>query len=237
MSWIDKKQQDKNTPVYLFYLYVIIGFALLADRGANDSLNYGALAPHITIIVVGHIIAFIIASFITLSVSQKYLDGSLDKGHQLTNIIWCVLADLFDYQNKSKRLEFWAFFLWIEIMSFSIVVIDYIVFIPSVMEDSFFSFAVIFDLLVLLPLIAVGSRRLNDTGRSGWWQLLILTVVGIIPLIIFWSQDSKLSSKRDATKSINPENISLELEKLSRLFKNGDITEAEYKKAKEKILE
>ena len=33
--------------------------------------------------------------------------------------------------------------------------------------------------------IAVGSRRLHDTNRSGWWQLLwIVVFIGWIPLII-----------------------------------------------------
>ncbi len=38
---------------------------------------------------------------------------------------------------------------------------------------------------LLIPTIAVGTRRLHDTGRSGWWQLLALTGIGIIPLLIW----------------------------------------------------
>ena len=30
------------------------------------------------------------------------------------------------------------------------------------------------NLAVLLPSLAVGARRLHDTGRSGWWLLLWL---------------------------------------------------------------
>ena len=36
---------------------------------------------------------------------------------------------------------------------------------------------------------AVGARRLHDTDRSGWWQLLFLVpVLGWIVLIVFWCQ-------------------------------------------------
>jgi uncharacterized membrane protein YhaH (DUF805 family) len=42
----------------------------------------------------------------------------------------------------------------------------------------------LFNLTVLVPSLAVGARRLQDTGRSGWWQLLILTGIGIILLFI-----------------------------------------------------
>ncbi len=33
-------------------------------------------------------------------------------------------------------------------------------------------------LLAIIPMIALGSRRLHDMGRSGWWQLGL-----IVPLI------------------------------------------------------
>ena len=42
---------------------------------------------------------------------------------------------------------------------------------------------------LLIPLLAVGSRRLHDIGRSGWLQLLMITVIGIIPLIIWWVKE------------------------------------------------
>jgi len=40
-------------------------------------------------------------------------------------------------------------------------------------------------MLTFLPSIAAGCRRLHDVNKSGWWQLISLTVIGIIPLI-FW---------------------------------------------------
>ena len=39
---------------------------------------------------------------------------------------------------------------------------------------------------LLVPSIAAGTRRLHDTGRSGWWQLLSFTGIGFILLIIWW---------------------------------------------------
>jgi uncharacterized membrane protein YhaH (DUF805 family) len=44
---------------------------------------------------------------------------------------------------------------------------------------------------VLVPGVAVGIRRLHDTGKSGWWLLIALVpIVGIIVLIVFFAQDS-----------------------------------------------
>ena len=42
-----------------------------------------------------------------------------------------------------------------------------------------------FSLLTLIPSIAVATRRLHDVNKSGWWQLLIFTIIGLIPLI-YW---------------------------------------------------
>jgi uncharacterized membrane protein YhaH (DUF805 family) len=41
------------------------------------------------------------------------------------------------------------------------------------------------QLALALPGWAVWTRRMHDTGRSGWWWLLGLTIIGVIP-ILFW---------------------------------------------------
>ena len=39
--------------------------------------------------------------------------------------------------------------------------------------------------MILVPSIALGARRLHDVGKSGWWQLIPLTIIGIIPFLIW----------------------------------------------------
>ena len=49
-----------------------------------------------------------------------------------------------------------------------------------------------FSLATFLPSIAVAARRLHDTDRSAWWELLyFLPVIGWIILIIFWAEPGK----------------------------------------------
>ena len=45
---------------------------------------------------------------------------------------------------------------------------------------------IIFSLVLILPGIAVTTRRLHDINKSGWWQLIELTIIGIL-LIIIWN--------------------------------------------------
>lgn len=45
----------------------------------------------------------------------------------------------------------------------------------------------IVTLALLIPLLAVGARRLHDSGKSGWWQLFVLIpLAGWLVLVIFF---------------------------------------------------
>jgi len=43
----------------------------------------------------------------------------------------------------------------------------------------------LFSLATLLPTIAIGVRRLHDIDRTGWWWLIVLTLIGAILLFIW----------------------------------------------------
>ncbi len=46
-------------------------------------------------------------------------------------------------------------------------------------------------LALFLPSLAVGVRRLHDTGRSGWWYLIgLVPLIGGIVLLVFFIQPS-----------------------------------------------
>lgn len=50
----------------------------------------------------------------------------------------------------------------------------------------------LFSLATLLPSLAVGARRLHDTNRSGWLQLLwLIPVVGWILLTVRLAQEGR----------------------------------------------
>ena len=54
-----------------------------------------------------------------------------------------------------------------------------------------------FFLAVLIPGMAVGVRRLHDTGRSGWWALIgMVPFIGIIILLVWAVQDSQTGDNK-----------------------------------------
>ncbi len=51
-------------------------------------------------------------------------------------------------------------------------------------------------LAVTIPSLAAGARRLHDTGKSGWRQLWVITIIGLIPLIIWLCEEGSKEANR-----------------------------------------
>ncbi|QYJ74422.1 MULTISPECIES: DUF805 domain-containing protein [Shewanella] len=89
-----------------------------------------------------------------------------------------------DFTGRARRKEFWMFFLFNLIVSIGMNLVDMA--LGSMLVGTLYSLA------VFLPSLAIGARRLHDTGRSGWWQLIaLIPIIGIIILIVFYCQDSQ----------------------------------------------
>lgn len=98
------------------------------------------------------------------------------------------LAKYANFQGRATRSEFWWFYWFTVMMAWIATLLEFAV----GQEQGVLSFAV--TLLFLVPMLAAGSRRLHDTGRSGWWQLLMLTLIGLIVLIFWWASASQKES-------------------------------------------
>lgn len=95
-----------------------------------------------------------------------------------------VLSQYADFEGRARRQEYWMFTLFNFAITFGImVVIGGIAMATSSRPLLILAVVLvgIYSLAVIVPSLAVTTRRLHDTGRSGWWQLLNL--LGIIPFV------------------------------------------------------
>jgi len=99
-----------------------------------------------------------------------------------------VLKNYVGFQGRASRQEYWMFVLVHVIIS---LILSALSFVESLANLSAV-LAGIYSLFVLLPSLAVGVRRLHDTGRSGWWVFIsLIPLVGSIILLVFLCQDSQ----------------------------------------------
>ncbi|KVX01594.1 DUF805 domain-containing protein [Shewanella frigidimarina] len=84
-----------------------------------------------------------------------------------------------DFTGRARRKEYWMFILVYTIINIVLAVLG--------LE----TISMIVSLALLVPSLSIAARRLHDTGRSGWWQLILLIpLIGLIVLIVFLAQDS-----------------------------------------------
>ena len=94
-----------------------------------------------------------------------------------------------DFNGRASLSEFWWWVLFVFLASAAASIVS-----PAVSG--------LFSLAVLLPNFAAGARRLHDTDRSGWFQLVVLIpLIGWLLLIYWCVQPSKEPNRFGAPKA------------------------------------
>ena len=106
-----------------------------------------------------------------------------------------VLTNWNNFSGRACRSEYWYFSLAAGLVQLIISIIETAT--GMVVESTDMGIlSIIFTLLILVPSISVTSRRLQDRGLSGWWQLLYLTIIGIPVIVVL----AMLPAKEDENK-------------------------------------
>lgn len=101
------------------------------------------------------------------------------------NIYLEVLKNFGDFKTRSNKTEFWVFVLINIVVSFVIGLLN------SYTLNSLYSLA------ILVPGLAVGTRRLHDIGKSGWTQLwMFLPIIGWIYLILLFIKEGETQANQ-----------------------------------------
>ena len=115
----------------------------------------------------------------------------------MTKAAKLFFTNYFDFSGRASRGEFWWAYLAFFIVSIILAIVDGVIVgiifgftdneLLSITESEFLStngfFSNIFSLVTFIGWISLTSRRLQDNGHSGWWQLAYFS---IIPTIILW---------------------------------------------------
>jgi len=94
------------------------------------------------------------------------------------------------FSGRAGRAEYWHFYLWNTIISFVLAGVDVLLMLAT--GTGMGALSGLYMLAVLIPSLAVTTRRLHDTNRSGWWiWFSFVPLIGVITLLVFLAQESK----------------------------------------------
>ena len=93
------------------------------------------------------------------------------------------------FSGRASRSEFWFFVLFGFLGGIITVIIDVMILGYPYEENG--PINLIFSVALIIPSISVAARRLHDINKSGWWQLLWITIIGGILLIIWHATEGE----------------------------------------------
>lgn len=142
------------------------------------------------------------------------------------------------FEGRASRIEFWNFYIALLICGAVSIAIDINIFdIPF--DEGWGPAYIVTSLILIIPTLSIGARRLHAVGKSGWWQLISLTGVGVILLIAWWASkpiSGSYSKKIKTEKTSSKSKLADELRELKELYQDGTLSKEEFTKAKNKLL-
>ncbi|MEW2548270.1 DUF805 domain-containing protein [Streptomyces sp. NPDC047002] len=100
-----------------------------------------------------------------------------------------VLGKYAVFSGRASRAEYWMFVLFNVLAGIVLGLIDLAI------HHQYLT--MLYGLATLVPSLAVCARRLHDTDRSGWWQLLLLIpFIGAVVLIVMCALDGTHGDNR-----------------------------------------
>ena len=97
------------------------------------------------------------------------------------------------FSGRARRSEYWWWYLFVTIVFVVAGILDQAIGLTySDLTVGGGWIATIAGIVFLIPNLAVGVRRLHDTGRTGWWLLIgLVPVIGFVVLLYFFVLDSE----------------------------------------------
>ena len=99
-----------------------------------------------------------------------------------------------NFSGRTTRKEYWMFILIYFLVTIVLSIILKIVKLDILL--------ILFQLALLIPSIAIATRRLHDTNKSGWWQLIgLIPLLGVVIIIVLLAQPRKEGANDYVTRA------------------------------------
>ncbi|MDB5942385.1 MAG: hypothetical protein JWQ13_1951 [Ramlibacter sp.] len=103
---------------------------------------------------------------------------------EIQKAVKTCLTKYADFNGRAARPEFWWFVLALVVVS-------------TILNAVVAVLGMLFSLATLVPSLSAGARRLHDTGKTGWLQLLwIIPVLGWAVLIYLLAQPGEAGANK-----------------------------------------
>ena len=107
--------------------------------------------------------------FVFFKITEK-LEDNYTLVKTFWNAIETSISKTFIYTGRASRFEYNCFALWAFIFL-------------TIFQEGLLS--IILSVGFAIPQISLATRRLHDIGKSGWFQLISFTIIGVFPLM-YW---------------------------------------------------
>ena len=77
-----------------------------------------------------------------------------------------ALANYAVFKGRTKRADFWFFYLFTILLNIPTSILDRILFAGSAYISN------LAGIFLIIPIIAAGVRRMHDVGKRGWWTIV-----------------------------------------------------------------
>ena len=94
-----------------------------------------------------------------------------------------VFTNWKNFHGRACRSEYWYFVLSVSLIAFVLTIVEVLLGIFSE-ETGYGPFSGLFQIITFIPSLSVTSRRLQDRGISGWWQLSYITIIGLFVILV-----------------------------------------------------
>ncbi len=142
------------------------------------------------------------------------------------------------FEGRATRKEYWIFYLGNSIISFMLGLFAISLLVASKATLDVTRIQFVFQLIIILPSIAVGVRRMHDGGHSGWWLLapianIVFLISGSQPLENRYGPNPKSDAIATSEKTSTTDRIG----ELAKLKEEGGLSDEAFETTAAKIRE